>query len=127
MEFHSRPLDGLLLAAPTGRIDHAAAGALEGALLPLLDVPEASNRAVVLDLSGVDYISSVGLRVLMLAAKRMRALGQPIGVAALQPVVAEIFAISRFDRVLPVFPTLGDALQHCSPAAFSAWQDATPA
>jgi hypothetical protein len=42
-------------------------------------------------------------------------------------VVAEIFAISRFDRVLPVFPTQGDALQHCSAAAFSAWQDAAPA
>ena len=39
----------------------------------------------------------------MIAAKQMRAHGARIAVAALQPVVAEIFAISRFDRVLDVF------------------------
>jgi anti-sigma B factor antagonist/stage II sporulation protein AA (anti-sigma F factor antagonist) len=127
MEFNSRPLDGVLLAVPTGRIDHAAAGTLEGALMPLLDAPEASSRAVVLDLSGVDYISSVGLRVLMLAAKRMRALGQPIGVAALQPVVAEIFAISRFDRVLSVFGSTREAIQAMKPSALAAFDAARPA
>ena len=40
----------------------------------------------------------------MIAAKQMRARGARIAVAALQPVVAEIFAISRFDSVLEVFP-----------------------
>ncbi len=58
--------------------------------------------ALVLDFAGVDYISSVGLRVLMIAAKQTRGNGARIAVAALQPVVAEIFAISRFDHVLEV-------------------------
>ena len=71
---------------------------------------------MILDFSGVEYISSVGLRVLMIAAKQMRARGARIAVAALQPVVAEIFAISRFDSVLDVYPTVRDAIAKLSPA-----------
>jgi len=58
-----------------------------GALAPAL-APDAPHRAIVVDLSGVDYISSVGLRVLMVAAKTMRARRAAIAVASLQPVVA---------------------------------------
>ena len=53
---------------------------------------------------GIDYISSAGLRILMVAAKELRAAGGQDRGANLKPVVAEIFAISRFDRVLGVFP-----------------------
>ena len=52
----------------------------------------------------------MGLRVLMVAAKALRARGGRIAVAALQPVVAEIFDIARFGHVLEVFPTVDDAL-----------------
>ena len=74
-----------------------------------LSAPPFGDR-VVLDLSGVEYISSVGLRVLMLASKQAKAQGCALGVCGLQPVVREIFEISRFNLVLPVFPTLREAL-----------------
>ena len=45
-------------------------------------------------------------------------------VAALQPVVAEIFAISRFYRILTVTETLDDALALCSPAALALYRSA---
>jgi len=86
--------------------------------------PGEGQCAVVLDFSGVEYISSVGLRVLMVTAKQMRGQAATFAVAALQPVVAEIFAISRFDRVLVVHPDLRSALAQCSPAALLAWQAA---
>ncbi len=108
---------------PSGRIDHLSAAAFEAALAPLLQ----SAESLVIDLEDVEYISSVGLRVLMIAARTMRERQRKLAVCALQTVVAEIFAISRFDRVLQVSPTLGDALQHCSAAAFTAWQDAAAA
>ena len=47
-----------------------------------------------LDLSGVDYISSVGLRVLMLAAKQAKKQGGTVVVANLQTVVREIVITS---------------------------------
>ena len=72
-----------------------------------------------IDFSAVEYISSVGLRVLMIAAKKMREREAPLLVAAPQSVVAEIFAISRFDRILTVTATLDEAMALCSPAALA--------
>ena len=108
--------------APAGRIDHSSAAGLEAALLPLLAGAAERKGAVVLDFSAVDYISSVGLRVLMIAAKQMRAAQARLSVAALQSVVAEIFSISRFDKVLAVCGTLDDALAQSSDAALSAFR-----
>ena len=119
MQFSSRQFVDIVVAAPVGRIDHAAAGRLEQSLAPLL--AGAPKGGVILDFSGVDYISSVGLRVLMIAAKQMRGRGARIAVAALQPVVAEIFAISRFDSVLDVFPSVRNAVEKFSPPALAAF------
>ncbi len=99
-----------LVVTPSGRIDHRSAAALEAALAPLLADTAARHGALVLDFSGVDYISSVGLRVLMLAARQLRAAQARLAVAALQSVVAEIFGISRFDKVLEVHATVEQAL-----------------
>ncbi len=111
-----------IVAAPTGRIDHRSAADLEAALAPLLAQAGADHGALVLDFSGVEYISSVGLRVLMIAAKQMRAQQAKLSVAALQSVVAEIFTISRFDKVLVVCATLEDALAQSSDAALAAYR-----
>ena len=63
----------------------------------------------------------MGLRVLMVAAKALRARNSRIAVVALQPVVAEIFDIARFTHVVEVYPTVRDALAAVSPAALAAW------
>ena len=110
------------VVAPAGRVDHLSAAALESALTPLLAEAAARKGALVLDFSGVDYISSVGLRVLMIAARQMRAADARLSVAALQSVVAEIFTISRFDKVLVVCATLEDALAQSSDAALAAYR-----
>ena len=118
-----RQIADVVVAMPVGRIDHAAAGLLEAQLLPVLEQATAKHSAMVLDFASVEYISSVGLRVLMIAAKAMRAQDRPIAIAALQPVVAEIFSISRFDKVLTVFPSVRAALATLSPAALAAFDD----
>jgi len=124
VQFSSRQFADIAVAAPAGRIDHASAGALEQSLVPLLVEAGSRKAGVILDFSNVGYISSVGLRVLMVAAKQMRGYGARIVVAAPQPVVAEIFAISRFDRVLDIIPSVRGALGHLSAAALAAY-DAT--
>ncbi len=126
MEFSSRRFADVIVAAPVGRIDHTSADALQDRLVPLLAAPDATAASLLLDFGNVEYISSVGLRVLMLAAKQVRSRKARIGVASLQPLVAEIFAISRFNQVLEVFPATRDALAAMSPAALSAF-DATRA
>jgi anti-sigma B factor antagonist/stage II sporulation protein AA (anti-sigma F factor antagonist) len=120
--FSSRQFVDVIVGAPVGRINHSSAGELEAALAPLLEHTPPGKGGLVLDFSAVDYISSVGLRILMVAAKQMRARGARIAVAALQPVVAEIFAISRFDSVLEVFPSVRDAIAKLSPAALASFE-----
>ena len=110
----------VLVATAAGRIDFAGAQVLEGALAPAL-APDGPVRGNVIDLAGVDYISSVGLRVLMVAAKTMRARKAVIAVASLQPVVAEIFEISRFHHVVDVRDSVRDAIAAVAPEALAAY------
>ena len=126
METTSRQFADVVVAAPVGRVDHQSAAQLEAALAPLVAEASSKKGALVLDFSGVEYISSVGLRVLMIAAKELRASSAKIAVANLQPVVAEILAISRFDRVLGVFPSVRGAIEQFSAAALAAFDAAQP-
>jgi anti-anti-sigma factor len=119
VQFSSRQFANVAVAAPVGRIDHAGAAAFEQSLSPLLAQSGTSKGGVILDFGGVEYISSVGLRVLMIAAEKMRAQQARLLVAALQTVVAEIFAISRFNHVLDVFPSVREALAQTSAPALA--------
>ena len=89
-----------------GRIDQSSSDAYAKALVPALAGCTAEGDAVLLDFTNVDYISSVGLRVLMLAAKQVRAQQGRIAIAALSPVVGEVFEISRFNLIIPVYPSV---------------------
>ena len=108
--------------APQGRLDHDNCEAFRSDLAPHLDACVRDGLPLVLDLSGLEYVSSAGLRCLMLAARESKSRAGRILVAAMQPVVAEIFQISRFNLVLEVFPTLREALASVSPQAVSAFE-----
>ena len=121
MEITHRAYADTVVVAPAGRLDHTVAEDFERSLMPLLDPAAGGGAGLVLDFSRVDYISSVGLRVLMIAGKAARARGARIAVAGLRPVVQEIFAISRFNGVVEIFPTVVAALAAISPAAGTAY------
>lgn len=106
-----------IVVAVTGRIDYMNAEEFKSALQPHLANCGADGDRVVLDLSRLEYISSAGLRVLMIAAKDVRARKGKLAAVALQPVVREIFEISRFTLVFDVFDSVQDALRAISPAA----------
>jgi anti-anti-sigma factor len=127
MEIMNRVVGDMLVVAPTGRIDHATAADFERAVVPLLDAAAGRRGGLVFDLERVSYISSVGLRVLMIASKALRARAERIAVAAMQPVVAEILEICRFDAVVEVFATVDEALDALSPAAAASRAAATKA
>jgi anti-anti-sigma factor len=90
-------------------------------LLPLLDDCSGEGKKALLDLSGVVYMSSAGLRVLTLAAKQCRKQNGEIVVAALQPLLQEVFRIGRFELVFKVFTTVREALEAIAPADASAF------
>ena len=111
----------VLVLSPAGRVDHRTATELEQALAPHVADCTADGVALVLDLGGVDYMSSVGLRVLMLVSKQARRQQGKVVVASLQPTLAEIFSISRFDRVFDVHASLQEALRSLSAEALAAY------
>ena len=100
------------IAAPTGRIDHASADGFLNALQGLVSVLR--DRPLILDFSGVDYISSAGLRALMVVARQVRSGGGQVGMANLQPLVREVFSIARFDLVVPCFDDVPAAVKGLS-------------
>ena len=115
----------VVVLSPIGRIDHKTADGFEAIFLPC--VRECGTRGVniVLNLGSVDYMSSVGLRVLMVAAKSAKKLNSTIVVVGLQPTLQEIFEISRFSTIFRVFDTVRDGIAVLSANALEAY-DLTP-
>lgn len=110
MDIDSNMFEGVCVVRPHGRIDLDHANEFGEGLAPFLARTSADGAPLVLDLSRVPYISSVGLRVLMLASRQVKAQQGRLAVAALTPMVAEVFHISRFDMILRVFDTVADAV-----------------
>jgi anti-anti-sigma factor len=75
-----------------------------------LDGVLASARKVVLDFSGLDYISSAGLRVLLGVAKKLKGSGGTLRMFGLNQSVKEVFEISGFATILSVYPSEAEAL-----------------
>ena len=124
MEFTSQKILDVTLVEIQGRIDHGTAKDFENALNPHLDqCIQGEQKTIIIDLSGVDLITSAGLRVLMIAAKSCDKHKAEIAVAALQPGLQEIFKISRFDLVLRIFPTVKSAFENLSPGAIENYKN----
>jgi anti-anti-sigma factor len=109
VELSSSNLGSVRVLHVQGRLDHAHAKAFELALAPHLLDNTPTGSPVVLDFADVGYISSVGLRVLLLAAKQVKAQQGRISIAALTPIVSEVFQVSHFNLVLQVYPDVAAA------------------
>lgn len=115
MELSPRQQDGTLILSPQGRIDHASADAFSAALAPHLAAQ--TGGVILLDFAGIDYISSVGLRALMLAQRELAPKQAKIAIASLTPVVLEVFTISRFNQVFKLFDNVEQAISALGDAA----------
>jgi len=117
MQVTPRRFADALVIQVSGRLDQDTCDAFRGELVRHVEASARSGGAVVLDLSGLEYVSSAGLRCFMLASRQAKEQGGRIVVASLQPMVREIFEISHFNLVFQVFPTVAEALGAVSPPA----------
>ncbi|HCE44969.1 MAG TPA: anti-sigma factor antagonist [Lentisphaeria bacterium] len=99
MDIQSKTGNGFTSIAIKGRLDAVTASAAEAAINRTID-SGASN--LVLDLSGLDYVSSAGLRVLLVTAKKLSRQNGKIVLCGLQNTVREVFTISGFLSIFPV-------------------------
>ena len=117
MNLSSRRYAKAVVVQVGGRLDQDTCGAFTDQIGAVVEAAAREGGAVVLDLSGLEYVSSAGLRCFMLASRQAKAQHGRIVVAALQPMVAEIFEISHFNLVFQVFPTVREALAAASSEA----------
>lgn len=116
MNLNQKGAGGAMLTSASGRIDLSNADDFTAALAAAL---AASKTVLILDLSDVDYISSAGLRSLMITLKASKADDKGFAVAALKPMLAEIFSIARLNQVIPIFPTTREAVARLAPDALT--------
>ncbi len=107
MEVTSQTLRGVAVIKVEGRVDSATAPEFEAAADAVVG---ASSAPAVLDLGGVHYISSAGLRVLLKLNKRMRAQSREFALAAMRPDVDDILVLTGFDKLFERFGTVDEAV-----------------
>lgn len=95
-----------------GVIDTLTAGELEQVIESLL---KRERCRIVVDLAGVDYISSAGWGIFISHIRDVRGSGGDIKLVNMQPDVSEIFELLEFDNVLESFSSIGDAVSAFSP------------
>lgn len=94
MEIKKTTEDAKTVIAVTGRVDTTTAPELEAGL------KLAGSETLTLDLSGVPYMSSAGLRCLLAAQKKMMAGGGTMTVVGVQPAVKEVLDITGLSGIL---------------------------
>lgn len=107
-EFTASETHGIQWIALSGRLDSATAGDLEKAVATQF---QAQGDKLGMDFAGLSYVSSAGLRVILMAAKRARQVQGSLILCGLQPHVREVFHISGFLKILNVVESREQAQQ----------------
>jgi anti-anti-sigma factor len=107
MEFAQEQAGGVLIVRLTGRLDSSAA---PGAEQDFAGVLGGATPHLAIDLSKLEYISSAGLRVLLIVAKKVQQAQGKVALCGLTPNVREIFAISGFDAIFTIQPDAAAAI-----------------
>lgn len=109
LEWTSEDRGSAVVLSPVGRVDESTADSFRDYLVQAV---QDGPRTAIIDLSGVAYMSSRGLRALTLAQRAGSESGTTIVLACPSDTMREILAISRYDMVFRVADTIEDAIGH---------------
>jgi len=93
-----------------GRLDANSSQVVEKQLQALMDQGE---DRLVLDLSELTYISSLGLRVFIAVAKNIQKVNGKLALSGLNDHIYEIFKIARFTNIFSIYRSCDEAVAHC--------------
>ncbi|MBN2141168.1 MAG: STAS domain-containing protein [Desulfovibrionaceae bacterium] len=108
MELKCTKDSGRLVVAVKGRMDAVTAPDFEKGCAAEIDRGE---KDMIVDLGGLEYISSAGLRAILSTAKRLKAAGGGIRFCSLKGMVQEVFTVSGFSSMFPIHDALDEALK----------------
>lgn len=95
----SREGDVVILGL-VGRLDTATAADLDFAADPHVDGP----TRLLLDLAGIQYVSSAGLRIVLMIAKKLQKSGGRLVLCCMTSAVREVFDLAGFSKILTIEP-----------------------
>lgn len=107
MEIVRRSENGVPVLVLTGRLNQASADALHAAAMEVAG--DETNKALVVDMGGVDFIASVGIRSLIRPSQALALRGGKLAVANLSPQISEFFKLTGLDQMFRVYETVQDA------------------
>lgn len=107
MSIETERAGGALVLIPVGRLDSNNAGEAEQIVLGHI---AGGETRIVLDFGRLDYISSAGLRVMLMAAKRLKQANGKMVLCSMQDHIREVFEISGFLSILTVCAGRDEAL-----------------
>lgn len=102
MKLEVQTLDGVVVLHPVGRLDSTSSPELEHVLTEQL---AAGANRLLFDFGDLDYISSAGLRVVLLAGKRLRGVQGKMVLVGMRDVVREVFEMSGFLTLFAIAET----------------------
>jgi len=106
MDWSTSQTPDALIGHPQGRVDESSWELFLAALNTGIAEAAAAHLPLVVDLAGIPYMSSRGLRVLTLALREGKARSVAIALARPNERMREILAISRYDKIFEVRETL---------------------
>lgn len=95
VQFH---VAGSIDASTSSSVEHAVNTAVSG-----------GGKRLIFDMREVNYISSAGLRAILVAAKKAKAAGGGAAVFGLQSAVAEVFTVAGFGKIVPIASSEAEA------------------
>jgi anti-anti-sigma factor len=99
--------NGVTVVAISGSVDALTASELAGTLT---DQIANGNVNLVVDLTGLEFMSSAGLRTLLGAVKETRSNGGDLRIASSTPGIDKVLKMSGFNNIAKVFTTSDDAV-----------------
>lgn len=108
MQISVKTTNEVKVLAFEGRLDTQTSPNAQQQLTRLI---EEGETKILVNLEKVDYISSAGLRVLLVVAKQLKTTDGELRICSLNEVVKEVFDISGFDLILPISASESEALE----------------
>jgi anti-sigma B factor antagonist len=107
MDYSLERRDDAVVVAVRGRVDESSWVAFGVGLSEAIEeARKAVLKNVIIDLAGLDYMSSRGLRVLTVAKREGEDAGIAVSLASPNEVMREILAISRYDKLFTIHETV---------------------
>jgi anti-anti-sigma factor len=107
IDIQQEDVDGTRVLALTGRLDTETSADVE---LTLQDLMNAGERNFLVDMSGVGYVSSAGLRVLLATAKQLEGGKGSLRLCSLNASVKQVFDVAGFSKLFSIFANRDAAL-----------------